>query len=50
MKPTRNPSYRPRFRHCHWAASLAGTLACLGAMVLVDALWDIVAVVLMGAL
>ncbi len=33
---TKNPSYRPRFRWCHWSMSLAGAAGCLGVMMLID--------------
>lgn len=36
---TKNPSYRPRFRYCHWTTSLAGALGCLVVMFLVDWRW-----------
>ena len=32
---TGNPSYRPRFRFCHWTTSLAGAVGCLGVMFLI---------------
>ncbi len=41
---TRNPSYRPTFRWCHWSTALAGALACLGVMFLIAPLWAAVAV------
>ncbi|MFT5300947.1 MAG: amino acid transporter [Mariniblastus sp.] len=36
---TKNPSYRPRFRYCHWVTSLAGTIGCLAVMFLIDWKW-----------
>ena len=33
---TRNPSYRPRFRYCHWSTSLAGAIGCFGVMFLIS--------------
>ncbi len=36
---TKNPSYRPRFRFCHWTTSLAGAIGCLAAMFLIDWKW-----------
>ena len=47
---TKNPSYRPRFRYCHWSVSLAGTLACLGVMVLLNWAWALVAIAGMSGL
>lgn len=38
-----NPSWRPRFR-VHWALSLMGAVACLGAMLMIDAGATLVAV------
>lgn len=39
-----NPSFRPRFRFFHWTTSLLGFVACLVAMVLIDALAASIAV------
>lgn len=47
---TKNPSYRPRFRYCHWSLSLAGALACLGVMLLLNWVWALVAIAGMGGL
>lgn len=47
---TRNPSYRPLFRYCHWSLSLAGALGCLTVMVLISALWAALAIVLIAGL
>ncbi len=47
---TRNPSYRPRFRYCHWSVSLAGALMCLVVMVVISWAWAGVAVAAMGGL
>lgn len=33
---TKNPSYRPTFRYCHWSLSLLGALGCLGVMLLIN--------------
>ena len=41
---TKNPSYRPRFKYCHWSLSLAGALACLGVMLLLNWAWAVVAI------
>ena len=33
---TRNPSYRPTFRYCHWSLSLLGALGCVAVMFLIN--------------
>ena len=45
-----NPSYRPTFRWCHWSVSLAGAMLCGGAMLLINPLWAVGAVVVMAAI
>lgn len=47
---SRNPSYRPTFRWCHWTFSLLGALLCTGAMILIDWRWAIASALVMGAL
>lgn len=47
---TKNPSYRPRFRYCHWTTSLAGAVGCVLVMFLVDWRWASVSIVLIGVL
>jgi hypothetical protein len=47
---TKNPSYRPRFRWCHWSTSLAGAVGCLAVMFLIDWVWATVSIALMGVL
>lgn len=47
---TKNPSYRPRFRYCHWTTSLAGALGCLVVMFLVDWRWALLSMVAMALL
>lgn len=47
---SRNPSFRPRFKYSHWTLSLAGTIGCLGAMLLMDSLWAVVALVVIAGL
>ncbi len=42
---TKNPSYRPRFRYCHWTASLAGAVGCVAVMFLIDWRWAIISIV-----
>lgn len=33
---THNPSYRPRFRYCHWSTALLGAIGCFGVMFLIS--------------
>jgi amino acid transporter len=33
---TRNPSYRPQFRYCHWSTALTGAVGCLVVMFLIS--------------
>ncbi len=47
---TRNPSYRPRFRYCHWIAALLGAIGCFAVMFLISPLWASVSILVMGAL
>ena len=47
---TKNPSYRPRFRFCHWSTSLAGAIGCALVMLLIDYRWAIAAIAIVGAL
>lgn len=47
---TKNPSYRPRFRFCHWTLSLAGALGCLSVMILIDWRWAGLSIFVMGLL
>lgn len=47
---TANPSYRPSFRYCHWSMSLAGALACLGVMFLINWAWAVASIALIGIL
>ena len=47
---TKNPSYRPQFRYCHWSASLAGAVGCGLVMLLIDWRWAVVAIGIVGAL
>ncbi len=39
---TRNPSYRPQFRYCHWSMSLLGAIGCFAVMFLISPTWAIV--------
>ena len=47
---SQSPSFRPRFRYFHKWLSLAGALACLGAMLAVDLKAGIVAVIVVLAM
>jgi amino acid transporter len=47
---TKNPSYRPTFRYCHWSASLVGAIGCLGVMFLINWIWASLSIVLIAAL
>ncbi len=43
-----NPSFRPRFRWCHWSVSLLGFLGCVAVMILIDALAALASVLVIG--
>ena len=45
-----NPSFRPRFRLCHWSLALAGAAGCFGAMFQIDFAAAAVSVVLIAGL
>lgn len=47
---TKNPSYRPTFRYCHWSASLLGFIGCLVVMFLINPIWAIASIVAIGGL
>lgn len=47
---TKNPSYRPQFKWCHWSTSLAGAIGCGLVMLLIDWRWAAVAVALVYSL
>ncbi|GAB4186874.1 MAG: Na-K-Cl cotransporter [Phycisphaeraceae bacterium] len=47
---TKNPSYRPRFRFCHWSLSLLGAIGCLGVMFLIEPFWAGVSILAMVGL
>ncbi|MEX2187222.1 MAG: amino acid permease [Pirellulales bacterium] len=47
---TKNPSYRPRFRYCHWSLSLLGAVGCVAVMLLIDWRWAIVSMAAMALL
>ena len=46
----KNPSYRPRFRFCHWSTSLLGACGCLAVMLLMNPFWAVLSIVPMVAL
>jgi len=47
---TRNPSYRPRFRYCHWSTALLGAVGCFAVMFLISPTWAAMAMVVMFGL
>ena len=47
---TRNPSYRPTFKYCHWSVSLAGAIGCVLVMFLVNWVWALLAIGTIAAL
>ncbi len=47
---TKNPSYRPTFRYCHWSLSLTVALGCLAVMFLINWVWASVSIVVIFAL
>jgi hypothetical protein len=47
---TRNPSYRPRFRFCHWSTALLGGVGCLAVMFLIAPGWAIVSILVMATI
>ncbi len=47
---TKNPSYRPTFRYCHWSMSLLGAVGCLSVMLLINWAWAIGSMVVIGAI
>ncbi|MFC1597218.1 amino acid permease [Planctomycetota bacterium] len=47
---TRNPSYRPRFRYCHWSTALLGGIGCLVVMFLIAPVWAIVSIAALAAI
>ncbi|NND97693.1 MAG: amino acid permease [Pirellulaceae bacterium] len=47
---TKNPSYRPTFRYCHWLTSLAGAIGCVAVMFLVNWIWATISIVVIAAL
>jgi amino acid transporter len=47
---TKNPSYRPTFRYCHWSVSLAGAVGCIAVMFLINPIWALVSLVMIFCL
>jgi amino acid transporter len=47
---SRNPSYRPRFRFSHWSLALIGAIGCGIVMLMINPLWAILSVLLIGLL
>ncbi|TWU27764.1 amino acid permease [Bythopirellula polymerisocia] len=47
---TKNPSYRPTFRYCHWSLSLLGAIGCLGVMLLINWAVALSSIVVMAAI
>lgn len=47
---TKNPSYRPTFRYCHWSLSLLGAVGCLAVMFLMNPLWAAISLVVIAGL
>jgi hypothetical protein len=47
---SRNPSYRPRFRFSHWSLALLGAIGCGVVMLMINPLWAVVSVLLIGLL
>ncbi|MFC1766376.1 amino acid permease, partial [Planctomycetota bacterium] len=45
-----NPSFRPRFKWCHWSVSLIGFIACAVVMILIDIVAALVALVVIGVI
>ena len=47
---TKNPSYRPVFRYCHWSTSLLGMLGCFGVMFLINWMWAAISILFIALL
>lgn len=47
---THNPSYRPTFRFSHWSLSLLGALGCLAVMFLINWIWALGSMLVIGLL
>ncbi|MCA9128823.1 MAG: amino acid permease [Planctomycetales bacterium] len=47
---TKNPSYRPTFRYCHWSISALGAVGCIGVMFLINWVWASVSILFIAGL
>ncbi|MCA9056507.1 MAG: amino acid permease, partial [Planctomycetaceae bacterium] len=47
---TKNPSYRPTFKYCHWSVSLAGFIGCLVVMFLMNWVSASISIVVLATL
>ena len=47
---TKNPSYRPTFRYCHWSLSLLGAFGCLAVMLLINWAWAVGSIAVIAAI
>lgn len=47
---TKNPSYRPTFRYCHWSLSLLGAFGCLTVMLLINWAWAVGSITVIAAI
>lgn len=47
---TKNPSYRPTFKYCHWSLSALGFVGCAVVMLLINWIWAIGSVVVIFGL
>lgn len=47
---TKNPSYRPTFRYCHWSMSLLGAISCLLVMFFMNPLWAAISIAVIAGL
>ena len=45
-----NPSFRPRFRFYHWILSLLGFVACIAVMILINVVFALVAMLIVGGI
>ncbi len=47
---TKNPSYRPTFRYCHWSTSLLGGIGCAAVMILINWQWALISTAIMASI
>lgn len=47
---TKNPSYRPTFKYCHWTVSLLGAVGCVAVMFLINWIWAVIAIAVITGL